>query len=96
MNETSGLPFTDQVVGTEPDLGRRAAGKAFPLTLSVADYDRTRPLLDSKVRPRGIAFKAMSGEIGDFCLRPVYEEYNAAEMSLSWYVIALPVFPLRM
>jgi len=38
-------------------------------------------------------------------MRPVYEAYDAAEMSLSWYamarcrgepVIALPIFPLRM
>jgi 4,5-dihydroxyphthalate decarboxylase len=45
------------------------------------------------------------GHIGDFCLRPVYEEYDAAEISLSWYlmarsrhepIIALPIFPLRM
>ena len=38
-------------------------------------------------------------------MRPVYEEYDIAEMSLSWYVmarsrnepvVALPIFPLRM
>ncbi|MEK7879547.1 MAG: ABC transporter substrate-binding protein, partial [candidate division NC10 bacterium] len=77
----------------------------FPLTLAVAEYDRTRPLLDGRVQPEGIALTTKSGWIGEFCLRPVYEEYDAAEMSLSWYVmargrrepvIALPVFPLRM
>ena len=76
-----------------------------PVSLAVADYDRTRPLIDGKVKPDGIAIKANTAWIGDFCLRPVYEEYDAAEMSLSWYVmarmrgepvIALPVFPLRM
>jgi 4,5-dihydroxyphthalate decarboxylase len=42
---------------------------------------------------------------GDACYRPVYEQFDVAEMSLSWYVmarcrgerlIALPIFPLRM
>jgi 4,5-dihydroxyphthalate decarboxylase len=77
----------------------------FPLTLAMGDYDRTRPLLDGRVRPEGIALKAISAAIPEFCLKPVYEEYDVAEMSLSWYlmahsrqepVIALPVFPLRM
>ena len=44
-------------------------------------------------------------EPGEACMRPVYEEFDIAEMSLSWYmmarcrnepVIALPIFPLRM
>jgi 4,5-dihydroxyphthalate decarboxylase len=57
------------------------------------------------VKPKGIAVQANTSWIGDFCVRPVYEEYDAAEMSLSWYVmarvrgepvVALPVFPLRM
>jgi 4,5-dihydroxyphthalate decarboxylase len=76
-----------------------------PLTLAVAEYDRTRPLLDGRVQIKGIALKSQTAPIPEFCLRPVYEEYNAAEMSLSWYVmahsrqepvIALPLFPLRM
>ena len=42
---------------------------------------------------------------GEACLRPVYEEFDVAEMSLSWYamarsrnepVYALPIFPMRM
>ncbi len=42
---------------------------------------------------------------GEACLRSVYEEFDIAEMSLSWYVmarcrkepvVALPIFPLRM
>ena len=77
----------------------------FPMTLAVGNYDRTRPLLDGRVQPKGIALKAYIAQIGEFCLRPVYEEYDVAEMSLSWYVmarcrqepvIALPIFPLRM
>jgi 4,5-dihydroxyphthalate decarboxylase len=48
---------------------------------------------------------ASNEPVGDFCRRPVYEIYDAAEMSLSWYVmahcrgepvVALPIFPLRM
>jgi hypothetical protein len=27
----------------------------YPLTLAVADYDRTRPLIDGRVKPDGIA-----------------------------------------
>jgi 4,5-dihydroxyphthalate decarboxylase len=75
------------------------------LTLSVADYHRTRPLLKGDVKFDGINpsfYKAASGEA---CLRPVYEEFDVAEMSLSWYamarcrkepVYALPIFPMRM
>ncbi len=76
-----------------------------PIRLAFADYDRTRPLIDGRVTPKGIALETNTSWIGDFCTRPVYEEYDAAEMSLSWYVmarlrgepvVALPVFPLRM
>jgi len=84
---------------------QKLGSRCLPLTLIVGDYDRTRPLLDGRVQVDGIDLNARSGQIGDFCLRPVYEEYDVAEMSLSWYimarcrrepVIALPVFPLRM
>jgi 4,5-dihydroxyphthalate decarboxylase len=75
------------------------------VTMAVGEYDRTRPLLDGRVKPAGIELRAVSAEIPEFCLQPVYEEYDVAEMSLSWYlmahckgepVVALPVFPLRM
>lgn len=85
---------------------RSAASKGlYPIDLAVADYDRTRPIIDGRVKPEGIALKTETGWIGDFCIRPVYEQYDAAEMSLSWYVaarcrgepvVALPIFPLRM
>ena len=83
---------------------RRQAGLV-PLEIAIADYDRTRPILDGRVRPEGIALKATARWIGDFCRTPVYEEYDAAEMSFSWYVaardrgepvIAVPIFLLRM
>jgi 4,5-dihydroxyphthalate decarboxylase len=77
----------------------------YPIALAVADYDRTRPLIDGRVKPEGISLTTNTAWIGDFCMRPVYEEYDAAEMSFSWYVaarsrgepcIALPIFLLRM
>jgi 4,5-dihydroxyphthalate decarboxylase len=77
----------------------------YPIDLAVADYDRTRPIIDGRVKAEGIALNTETAWIGDFCTRPVYEQYDAAEMSLSWYVaarcrgepvVALPVFPLRM
>ena len=81
-------------------------GKApLPVTLAVGDYDRTRALLDGRARAEGIELRARSEPISDFCLTPVYERYDAAEMALSWYlmahergepVVGLPIFPLRM
>jgi 4,5-dihydroxyphthalate decarboxylase len=75
------------------------------LTLLLADYHRTRPILDGDVTARGIKLQPRRAETGEACMRPVYEEFDLAEMSLSWYmmarcrkepVIALPIFPLRM
>ena len=75
------------------------------LTLSVADYHRTRPLLDGDVKLAGIKPSFYTAARGEACLRPVYEEFDVAEMSLSWYamarsrnepVYALPIFPMRM
>jgi 4,5-dihydroxyphthalate decarboxylase len=75
------------------------------LTLMLADYHRTRPLLNGEVVAKGVKLQPRRAESGEACLRPVYEEFDIAEMSLSWYmmarcrnepVIALPIFPLRM
>jgi 4,5-dihydroxyphthalate decarboxylase len=75
------------------------------LTLMLADYHRTRPLLNGEVTARGIKLRPRPAATGEACMRPVYEEFDIAEMSLSWYmmarcrnepVIALPIFPLRM
>jgi 4,5-dihydroxyphthalate decarboxylase len=79
--------------------------QSLELTLLLADYHRTRPLLDGEVTARGIKLQPRRAETGEACMRPVYEEFDIAEMSLSWYmmarcrrepVIALPIFPLRM
>jgi 4,5-dihydroxyphthalate decarboxylase len=75
------------------------------LKFSVADYHRTRPLLNGSVKVEGIKPTFHTAAPGEACLRPVYEEFDVAEMSLSWYVMArsrnepvyaLPIFPLRM
>jgi len=79
--------------------------KEIELTLMLADYHRTRPILSGEVTANGIKFIPRPAVPGEACLRPVYEEFDIAEMSLSWYtmakcrgepVIALPVFPMRM
>ena len=84
---------------------RDAAKALLPLSIAFSDYDRTRPLVDGRVVPVGIAPSYMLDDIAQFCVRPVYEEFDVAEMSFSWYcaardrgepVIALPIFPLRM
>ena len=83
----------------------KAAKTLLPATLAIAEYDRTRPLIEGRVKPAGIDLKTTIGSIPEFCLVPVYEQYDFAEMSLSWYlmahcrnepVVALPTFPLRM
>jgi 4,5-dihydroxyphthalate decarboxylase len=75
------------------------------LKFSVADYHRTRPLMDGSVEVDGVKPIFYAAAPGEACLRPIYEEYDVAEMSLSWYVMArarnepvwaLPIFPLRM
>jgi 4,5-dihydroxyphthalate decarboxylase len=80
-------------------------GPILPVSIAMADYDRTRRLIDGRVRPDGIELITSGLYIGDFCTKPVYETYDVAEMSFSWYaiarcrnepVIALPIFPLRM
>jgi len=79
--------------------------KEIELTLTLADYHRTRPLLSGEVTVDGVKLNPQRAVPGEACMRPVYEEFDIAEMSLSWYmmarcrnepVIALPIFPLRM
>jgi 4,5-dihydroxyphthalate decarboxylase len=76
-----------------------------PLNVAFCDYDRTRPLSDGSVKLSGIAPTYALAEGGEFCLRPVYLDYDVTEMSFSWYIMArdrgepvwaLPIFPLRM
>lgn len=99
---------------TAPDTGSVALDRAgadkstalYPLDVAIADYDRTRPLIDGRVKAQGLAITTHTPEVrGDFCTRPVYEAFDASEMSFSWYLeardrnapcLALPVFPMRM
>ena len=80
-------------------------GNNLRLAVTFAEYDRTRALIDGRVKAKGIDLDITTGWIGTFCTRPIYEEYDVAEMSMSWYlaarargepVVALPIFPLRM
>jgi 4,5-dihydroxyphthalate decarboxylase len=96
------MPPDHRPLDTERDTA--STDRPYPIRIAFADYDRTRPLIDGRVTATGIALEATNQWVGDFCTRPVYEEYDAAEMSLSWYVaardrgepcIAIPIFPLR-
>src|SRR4051812_5618590 len=89
----------------EIDAPAAKAVRPMKLRIAVGDYDRTRPLLNGQIQSEGLRLKVISAPIGEFCVRPVYEEYDVAECSFSWYVaarsrgepvIALPIFPLRM
>jgi len=76
-----------------------------PLTLACWDYDRTLPLATGDVRPDGIDLTYLNLPVEETFFRMVrYREFDAAELSLSSYVISLcqdapfiavPVFPSR-
>jgi len=76
------------------------------LSLMMTDYHRTDPFFSGAVSIKGADLKVCPPpKQGDACYKPVYEQFDIAEMSLSWYVmarcrgeplIALPIFPLRM
>lgn len=76
------------------------------LSLMMTDYHRTHPFFSGAVTIPGADLKVcLPPKQGDACYKPVYEQFDIAEMSLSWYVmarcrgeplIALPIFPLRM
>src|SRR3954469_16043667 len=75
------------------------------LSILLADYHRTHPILTGELSIPGVRFTPKKAGLGEACMSPVYEQFDIAEMSLSWYtmarcrgepVIALPIFPLRM
>lgn len=76
-----------------------------PLTLACWDYDRTEPLRDGRIRPDGIDLTYLALPVEETFFRMArFQEFEAAEMSLSSYVltlfrdapfVALPVFPSR-
>jgi 4,5-dihydroxyphthalate decarboxylase len=97
----------DEFVGLNTETPDPIGEGSETLTLKVAmaDYDWIRPLIDRRVRAEGIDLDITTDDIREFCVGPVYETFDVAEMSMSWYVaalsrgepcIALPIFPLRM
>jgi 4,5-dihydroxyphthalate decarboxylase len=81
-----------------------------PITLACWDYDRTRALADGTVEPQGIDLTYLSLPVEETFFRMLrHREFEAAEMSLSSYVVhigaghvdaadglvAIPVFPSR-
>jgi 4,5-dihydroxyphthalate decarboxylase len=76
------------------------------LTLACWDYDRTRALVDGRVRPDGIDLNCLTLPVEETFFRMMrHQEFEVAEMSLSSYVVslfrpdppfvAIPVFPSR-
>lgn len=77
-----------------------------PLTLACWNYDRTRALVDGRVAVDGVDLNYLTLPVEETFFRMLrYREFDAAEMSLSSYVmslfsdeqpfIAIPVFPSR-
>jgi 4,5-dihydroxyphthalate decarboxylase len=76
-----------------------------PLTLACWDYDRTLPLAQGDVRPDGVDLTYLNLPVEETFFRMArFREFEAAELSLSSYVIsldrdapfvAIPVFPSR-
>ncbi|MGH7090051.1 MAG: hypothetical protein ACREFQ_14230, partial [Stellaceae bacterium] len=77
------------------------------LTLACWDYDRARALAEGRVVPEGIDLNVLELPVEETFFRMLrHREFDAAEMSLSSYVvslqrpeppfIAIPVFPSRL
>jgi 4,5-dihydroxyphthalate decarboxylase len=82
-----------------------------PLTLACWDYDRTLPLAQGDVRPSGVDLTYLTLPVEETFFRMLrFREFEAAELSLSSYVlsldghgdgaggapfVAIPVFPSR-
>ncbi|MEV6161877.1 ABC transporter substrate-binding protein [Streptomyces sp. NPDC052052] len=78
---------------------------SIPITLACERYDRTEALRDGRVCPAGVDLTYLPQQVEETFFRMArFREFDAAEMSLSSYVIsltrdapfiALPVFPSR-
>jgi 4,5-dihydroxyphthalate decarboxylase len=77
------------------------------LTFGCWNYDRTRALMDGRIRPDGIELNYLNMPVEETFFRMLrHREFDVAEMSLSSYVvslfrepqpfIAIPVFPSRL
>jgi len=84
----------------------RAAMSTLRLTLACWNYDRTRALVDQRVRPEGLDLNYLSLPVEETFFRMLrHHEFDVSEMSLSSYVlslfrtdpafVAIPVFPSR-
>jgi 4,5-dihydroxyphthalate decarboxylase len=81
--------------------------RGVPLTLACGDYDRTRALHEGSVLPEGVDLTTLRLPVEEIFFRMArFKEFDAAEMSLSSYLltldehgvgpfVALPVFPSR-
>ena len=75
------------------------------LTFACGNYDRTRPLIDGRVKPEGLELNCIVLQPHEIWTRMLnHYEFDASEMSLSSYLIArstnkpliaIPVFPAR-
>jgi 4,5-dihydroxyphthalate decarboxylase len=84
----------------------RGTAMNIPITLACERYDRTEALRDGRVRAAGIDLTYLPQQVEETFFRMArFREFDAAEMSLSSYVIgltrdapfiALPVFPSRL
>src|SRR3954454_10260128 len=76
-----------------------------PITLACERYDRTEALRDGRVRPAGVDLTYLPQQVEETFFRMArFQEFDAAEMSLSSYVVgltreapfvAIPLFPSR-
>jgi 4,5-dihydroxyphthalate decarboxylase len=78
-----------------------------PFTLACGDYDRTRALHEGSVRPEGLGLTSLRLPVEEIFFRMVrFGEFDAAELSLSSYLltldeeargrfVAIPVYPSR-
>jgi 4,5-dihydroxyphthalate decarboxylase len=77
-----------------------------PVTLACERYDRTEALRDGRVRPAGIDLTYLAQPVEETFFRMArFREFDAAEMSLSSYVVsatrdapfvAIPIYPSRL
>ncbi len=75
------------------------------LTLGMADYDRTRALMDGTIRPEGIDLKYVISPPSETFWRMLrFGEFHTSEMSFSTFLISrekghhwmgIPIFPFR-
>lgn len=78
---------------------------SIPITLACERYDRTEALRDGRVTPAGVDLTYLPQQVEETFFRMArFREFDAAEMSLSSYVVgltrdapfvALPIFPSR-